>query len=156
MDNEHTEVLERLSACRTGTYIDVEFAVAAGWALDELERLQAILRASNGPGEHPHDLWCNANRKEPVGCDGCSCTAGREIKRLQAIVANQTTADGVPKGDGDTVYVHVFTHGGMFTTTPVPVTARIETRVVLPDGGTHRVKYSYSTHEAAQAAKEKP
>lgn len=30
-----------------------------------------------------HEVYCNASRKLPVGCDGCSCRAGREIKRLR-------------------------------------------------------------------------
>lgn len=34
-----------------------------------------------------HEGYCNASRKLPVGCDGCSCRAGREIKRLRAALA---------------------------------------------------------------------
>jgi hypothetical protein len=31
-----------------------------------------------------HEVICSASRDKPVGCPGCSCRAGREIKRLRA------------------------------------------------------------------------
>lgn len=34
--------------------------------------------------EFAHEGYCNASRDWPVGCEGCSCRAGREIKRLRA------------------------------------------------------------------------
>lgn len=34
--------------------------------------------------EFAHEGYCNADRDQPVGCGGCSCRAGREIKRLRA------------------------------------------------------------------------
>lgn len=33
--------------------------------------------------EFAHELYCNACRDKPVGCGGCSCRAGREIKKLR-------------------------------------------------------------------------
>jgi hypothetical protein len=31
-----------------------------------------------------HEAYCNADHSGPVGNPGCSCEAGREIKRLRA------------------------------------------------------------------------
>lgn len=36
--------------------------------------------------EYAHECYCNASRKEPVGCGGCSCRAGTEIKNLRAVL----------------------------------------------------------------------
>jgi hypothetical protein len=35
-----------------------------------------------------HEAYCNANPSLEVGCDGCSCRAGREIKRLRRLLSN--------------------------------------------------------------------
>lgn len=33
-----------------------------------------------------HQLHCNADHDLPVGCPGCSCEAGREIKVLRSLL----------------------------------------------------------------------
>ncbi len=33
-----------------------------------------------------HQAHCNADHRAPVGCPGCSCEAGHEIKRLRALL----------------------------------------------------------------------
>jgi len=37
--------------------------------------------------DHPHEAYCNASRRIPIGGDACSCRAGREIKRLRMFLA---------------------------------------------------------------------
>lgn len=37
--------------------------------------------------EFAHEGYCNADRNKAVGCEGCSCRAGREIKKLRAQAA---------------------------------------------------------------------
>ncbi len=31
--------------------------------------------------EYYHDIHCNADRKQPMGCEGCSCTMYQEYKK---------------------------------------------------------------------------
>jgi hypothetical protein len=35
---------------------------------------------------YPHEAYCNADRSKPIGCEACSCRAGREIKRLRSLL----------------------------------------------------------------------
>lgn len=35
-------------------------------------------------GDVEHVVWCNASRREPVGCPGCSCLTGRALRALRA------------------------------------------------------------------------
>ena len=43
------------------------------------EKYQAY---TTGNAQYYHDVWCSASRNEPMGCPGCSCTIGKEIKSL--------------------------------------------------------------------------
>lgn len=45
----------------------------------EKEELQIL----KGEGKYYHDVWCNADRCKPMGCDMCSCEIGRELKQLR-------------------------------------------------------------------------
>lgn len=47
--------------------------------------------------EFAHEGYCNAGRNNPVGCGGCSCRAGREIKRLRKVL-DDLTAFAVAQG----------------------------------------------------------
>ena len=38
---------------------------------------------TRGNWKYYHDVWCNADRNKPMGCPGCSCTTGKEIKQLR-------------------------------------------------------------------------
>lgn len=39
---------------------------------------------TRGKAKYYHDVWCNAGRHLPMGCGGCSCTIGHELKALRA------------------------------------------------------------------------
>jgi hypothetical protein len=41
-------------------------------------------------GKYPHTLTCNADHRQPIGCDMCSCHVGRPIKKLRAAEAQLT------------------------------------------------------------------
>lgn len=42
-----------------------------------------------------HEAHCNADHDGPVGNPGCSCEAGREIKRLRAALQEIATSASV-------------------------------------------------------------
>lgn len=44
------------------------------------ERLNFYLK---GNAKYYHDIHCSANRNQPMGCEGCSCEIGRELKGLR-------------------------------------------------------------------------
>jgi cell division protein FtsB len=51
----------------------------------ENEKLKELYRQyTTGEAKYYHDVWCNASRQQPMGCEGCSCTIGHQIKQLQA------------------------------------------------------------------------
>jgi hypothetical protein len=41
-------------------------------------------------GKYPHTLTCNADHRQPIGCDMCSCHVGRPIKKLRAAESQLT------------------------------------------------------------------
>lgn len=49
---------------------------------EQLER--AYKQYTTGEAIYYHDVLCNADRRKPMGCDICSCKAGKELKQLRA------------------------------------------------------------------------
>jgi predicted RNase H-like nuclease (RuvC/YqgF family) len=83
---EATEFTRRLRDMGHNLYADIlEACELIDRLTAENKRIAADYeRYTKGQSLNYHDVFCSASRDEPMGCAGCSCEIGRELKHLRA------------------------------------------------------------------------
>jgi hypothetical protein len=65
-------------------FLDCRCQSCVNELLKDIEHLEEVYKKyTTGEAKYYHDVWCSASRDKPMGCSGCSCTLGREIKVLR-------------------------------------------------------------------------
>lgn len=76
--NWHCEAIRTLRS--TAVENSCDLSVANIQIAELKEQLQA---ATTGAGVFHHDVWCNADRRKPMGAPMCSCEAWRRISKIE-------------------------------------------------------------------------